>query len=61
MKYDYELAERTKYVNIIPEQEAHRMCGELLSGNGRYANPLEFMSKEEYLELGAKVLENYKM
>lgn len=52
--------ELTKYVNIIPEEEAHRMGGELLSGNVRYIDPLEFMSKEEYFELGAKVLENYR-
>lgn len=53
------MAELTKYVNIIPE-EARRMGGELLSGKGRYVDPLEFMSKEEYFEMGAKVLENYR-
>lgn len=53
-------SELNKYVNIIPEEEAHRMGGELLSGKGRYIDPLEFMSREEYLEMGAKVLENYR-
>lgn len=48
--------EPLKYVNIIPEEEARRMGGELLSGKGRYIDPLEFMSKEEYFEMGAKVL-----
>lgn len=47
-------------LTIIPEKEAHRMGGELLSGKARYVDPLEFMSKEEYLEMGAKVLENYR-
>lgn len=61
LKYDYELAERTKYENLLPEEEVHRMCGELLLGNARYIDPWEFMSKEEYLELGAKVLKNYKI
>ena len=54
------MKDMTKYVNIIPEEEAHRMGGELLSGKGRYIDPLEFMSKEEYFEMGAKVLENYR-
>lgn len=54
------MAELTKYVNIIPEEEAHRMGGELLSGNGRYVDPLEFMSEEEYFEMCGKALENYK-
>ena len=53
-------SEPIKYVNIIPEEEAHRMGAELLSGKGRYIDPLEFMSKEEYFEMGAKVLENYR-
>ena len=52
--------ELPKYENIIPEEEAHRMGGELLSGKGRYICPFEFMSKEEYFEMGAKVLENYR-
>ena len=52
--------EQVKYVNIIPEEEVHRMGGELLLGNVRYIDPLEFMSKEEYFEMGAKVLENYR-
>ena len=50
----------TKYENIIPEEVAHRMGGELLLGNARYVDPLEFMSEEEYFEMGAKVLENYR-
>lgn len=54
------MTEQVKYVNIITEKEARRMGGELLSGNGRYVDPLEFMSKEEYFEMGAKVLENYR-
>jgi len=37
----------TKYENIIPEEVAHSMGGELLSGNVRYVDPLEFMSEEE--------------
>ena len=49
-----------KYVNIIPEEEVHRMGGELLSGNVRYIDPMEFMSEEEYFEMCGKVLENYK-
>lgn len=61
LKYDYELAELTKYENLLPEEEVHRISGELLLGNARYIDPWEFMSKEEYFEMGAKVLENYKM
>lgn len=60
MKYDYELAKRTKYENFIPEEEAHRICGELLLGKAKYVDPLEFMSKEEYFEMCGKVLENYR-
>ena len=51
---------KDRYVNIIPEEEAHRMGGELLSGNVRYIDPMEFMSEEEYFEMCGKVLENYR-
>jgi hypothetical protein len=50
----------TKYENIIPEEVAHRMCGELLSGNVRYIDPMEFMSEEEYFEMCGKALENHR-
>jgi hypothetical protein len=47
-------------LTIIPEEEAHRMGGELLSGKARYVDPLEFIPKEEYFEMCGKVLENYR-
>lgn len=50
----------TKYENILPEEEVYRMGGELLLGNARYVDPMEFMSKEEYFEMCAKALENYR-
>ena len=55
-KYDYELAEKTHYEKLLPDEEVHRMGGELLLGNVRYVDPIEFMSKEEYFEMCAKVL-----
>ena len=50
----------TKYEELLPEEEVHRMCGELLLGNVRYIDPMEFMSEEEYFEMCGKVLENYR-
>ena len=50
----------TKYENFLPEEEVHRMGGELLLGKVRYIDPMEFMSEEEYFEMGAKMLENYR-
>jgi hypothetical protein len=47
-------------LTIIPEKEANRLGGELLSGKARYVDPLEFIPKEEYFEMCGKVLENYR-
>ena len=62
LKYDYELAEKTRYINpleIMSEEEYHKMCTKVLDNDVEYTDPLDFMTEEEYRIMGGKVLENY--
>lgn len=62
LKYDYELAEKTKYINpleIMSEEEYHKMCAKVLDNEVEYTDPLDFMTEEEYHKMGGEVLENY--
>ena len=61
LKYDYELAKKTKYINpleIMSEEEYHKMCAKVLDNDVEYTDPLDFMSEEEYRKMCGKVLEN---
>ena len=62
LKYDYELAKKTKYINpleIMSEEEYHKMCAEVLDNKVKYTDPHDFMTEEEYRTMCGKVLENY--
>ena len=61
LKYDYELAKKTKYINpleIMSKEEYHKICAKVLDNDVEYTDPLDFMSEEEYRKMGGKVLEN---
>ena len=61
LKYDYELAEKTKYINpleIMSEEEYHKMCAKVLDNEVEYTDQHDFMSEEEYRIMCGKVLEN---
>lgn len=64
LKYDYELAEKSRYINpleIMSEKEYHKICANVLDNKVKYTNPLDIMSEEEYRTMCAKVLEkDYK-
>ena len=62
LKYDYELAEKSKYINpleIISEEEYHKMGAKVLDNEAEYTDPLDIMTEEEYRKMCGKVLENY--
>lgn len=61
LKYDYELAEKSKYINpleTMSEEEYHKMCAKVLDNEVKYTDPLDIMTEEEYRIMGGKVLEN---
>lgn len=61
LKYDYELAEKSKYIDpleTMSEEEYHKMCAKVLDNEVEYTDPLDIMSEEEYRIMCAKVLEN---
>lgn len=61
LKYDYELAEKSKYINpleIMSEEEYHKMGAKNLDNEVEYTDPLDIMTEEEYRTMCGKVLEN---
>jgi hypothetical protein len=63
LKYDYELAEKTKYTNpleIMSAEEYHKICATVLENKVEYTDPLDIMTEEEYRTMCGKVLENDK-
>ena len=61
LKYDYELAEKSRYINpleIMSKEEYHKMCAEVLDNKVKYTDQLDNMSEEEYRIMCGKVLEN---